>query len=46
MFKTLSSEVREVVWLASVVGGLSVAGVSLAVAAVVVLEHLSAVAHV
>jgi hypothetical protein len=46
MFKTLSNEMREVVWLASVVGGLSVAGVTLAVAAVVVLERLSVAAHV
>ena len=46
MLKTLSSELREVVWLASVVGGLSVAGVSIAIAAVVALEHLSVVAHV
>jgi hypothetical protein len=46
MLKTLSNELREVIWLASVVGGLSVVGVSLAVAAVVALERLSAVAHV
>jgi hypothetical protein len=46
MFKNMALEVREVVWLASVVGGLSVVGVSLAVAAVVVLERLSTVPHV
>ena len=46
MLKKLSSELREIVWLASVVGGLSVAGVSLAIAAAFALERLSAVAHV
>jgi hypothetical protein len=46
MLKVLSGELREVIWLASVVGGLSVAGVSLAIAAVVALEHFSVVAHV
>ncbi len=46
MLKNIYGELREVVWLASVVGGLSVVGVSLAVAAVVALERLSVVAHV
>ena len=46
MLKNAASELREVVWLASVVGGLSVVGVSLAVAAVVALERLSTIAHV
>jgi len=46
MLKTLTSELREIVWLATIVGGLSVAGVSLAVAAVIVMERLSALAHV
>ena len=44
MLKMFYGEVREVIWLASVVGGLSVAGVSLAIAAVVALERLSVVA--
>ena len=46
MLKNLSGELREVVWLASVVGGLSVVGVSIAIAAVIFLERLSVVAHV
>jgi hypothetical protein len=46
MLEKLSTELREIVWLASVVGGLSVVGVSLAIAAAVALEHLSIVAHV
>jgi hypothetical protein len=46
MLQKLSTEVREVVWLVSVVGSLSVVGVSLAVAAAVALERLSTVAHV
>lgn len=46
MLNNIARELREVIWLASVVGGLSVVGVSLAVAAVVALEHLSIVAHV
>ena len=46
MLKSLVGELREVAWLASVVGGLSVLGVTLAVAAVVALEHLSTIAHV
>jgi hypothetical protein len=32
MWKTIVDEVREVVWLASVVGGLSVVGVGIAIA--------------
>jgi hypothetical protein len=32
MWKTIFDEVREVVWLASVVGGLSVVGVGIAIA--------------
>ena len=46
MLQKLSGEVREVVWLVSVVGSLSVVGVSLAIAVAVALEHLSSVAHV
>lgn len=46
MLQKLSTEVREVVWLVSVVGSLSVVGVSLAIAAAVALERLSAVTHV
>ena len=37
MWNTLLDELREVVWLASVVGGLSVLGVAVAVALVAVL---------
>jgi hypothetical protein len=36
--KEILLEVREVLWLASVIGGLSVLGVALAVALVVALE--------
>jgi hypothetical protein len=43
MLKKLSGELREIVWLASIVGVLSVAGISLAVAAAFALERLSAV---
>jgi hypothetical protein len=32
VWKTVFEELREVVWLASVIGGLSVAGVGLAIA--------------
>jgi hypothetical protein len=46
MFRRASTELREIVWLASVVGGLSVVGVSVAIAAAVALERLSAVSHV
>jgi hypothetical protein len=46
MLQKLSGELREIVWLASVVGGLSVVGVSLAIAAALAVERLSAVAHV
>ncbi len=46
MLTKLWSELREIVWLASVVGGLSVAGISLAVAVAFALERLAAVAHV
>jgi hypothetical protein len=46
MLGKLIAELREVIWLAAVVGGLSVVGVSLAIAAAVALEHLSTVAHV
>jgi hypothetical protein len=46
MLNKLSNEMREVVWLASVVGGLSVVGISLAIAAAMALERLSYVAHV
>jgi hypothetical protein len=44
--KKMVGELREIVWLVSVVGGLSVVGVSLAIAGAVVLERLSAFAHV
>jgi hypothetical protein len=46
MLQKMYGELREIVWLASVVGGLSVLGVSLAIAVAVALERLSAVAHV
>ena len=36
---TWRSEVREVVWLASVVGGLSVLGVGMAVGLALALDH-------
>jgi len=38
------SEFREVVWLASVVGGLSVLGVGMAVGLALVLDHWGSVA--
>jgi hypothetical protein len=41
MLHKLSTEVREIVWLASVVGSLSVVAVALAIAAAIALEHLS-----
>jgi hypothetical protein len=40
MLGTLSNEMREIAWLASVAGSLSIAGISLAVAAAFVLEQL------
>jgi hypothetical protein len=46
MLKKMAAEVREVVWLVSVVGSLSVVGVSLAIAAAIALERLASVAHV
>ena len=46
MLHKLTSELREIVWLASVVGGLSVAGVTIAIAVAVVLERLSVFHHV
>jgi hypothetical protein len=46
MLSKISSEVREIVWLASVVGGLSVLGVSLALVAAFAVERLSAVPHI
>lgn len=46
MLEKLSSEVREIVWLASVVGGLSVAGVSLAILVAAALERWPLAAHV
>jgi hypothetical protein len=39
MLQKVTSELREIVWLASVVGGLSVAGVSLAIAVAAALER-------
>jgi hypothetical protein len=47
MLDKLGSEVREIAWLASIVGGLSVIGVSVAIAAALALERLSVImAHV
>jgi hypothetical protein len=46
MLEKISSELREIVWLASVVGGLSILGVSLAVVAAIALERLSTIPHV
>jgi hypothetical protein len=40
MLGTLSNEMRELAWLVSVAGSLSIAGISIAVAAAFVLEHL------
>jgi hypothetical protein len=37
----LGNEMREIAWLASVAGSLTIAGVSLAIAAAFVLEHLA-----
>jgi hypothetical protein len=37
MFEKISREMREVVWLASVVGGLSIVGISVGIAAALVL---------
>jgi hypothetical protein len=37
MLENLSREMREVVWLASVVGGLSIVGISVGIAAALVL---------
>ena len=45
MYEKLSLELREIVWLASVVGGLSIVGVSVALAAALVLERLPAIAY-
>jgi len=41
MLGKVSSEMKEIVWLAAVAGSLSIAGISLAVAAAFVLEHLT-----
>jgi hypothetical protein len=38
-WRTLRPELREMVWLASIVSGLSIVGVGLAVAAVLVLDR-------
>ncbi len=46
MLRKLSGELRELAWLVSVVGSLSVVGVSLAIVAAMALERLSAVPHV
>jgi hypothetical protein len=47
MFKSLLNESLELVWLASLVGGLSVVGVGLAIALALWIERLPAVtAHV
>jgi len=45
MLQKAYSELREIVWLASVVGGLSVLGVSLAIAVAGALERPAAAAH-
>jgi hypothetical protein len=45
MWRNLMSEMGEIAWLAAVVGGLSVLGVTLAIAAAVVLERVP-IAHV
>lgn len=44
MFHKIYGEVREIAWLASVVGGLSVAGVFVAIAAALALERFSVIA--
>jgi hypothetical protein len=41
MLGALSNEMREMAWLASVAGSLTIAGISLAVAAAFALEHLA-----
>jgi len=41
MFAKLSDEMREIAWLASVAGSLTIAGVSLATAVAVVLDRLA-----
>jgi hypothetical protein len=41
MLGTLSKEMREIVWLASVAGSLTILGSSLAIAAAFALEHLT-----
>lgn len=46
MLEKVSSEVREIAWLAGVVGGLSVLGVSLALMAAFAVERLSALPHI
>jgi hypothetical protein len=46
MLDKISAELREIVWLASVVGGLSIVGVSLALVAAFAVERLSAIPHV
>lgn len=46
MRSKISSELREIVWLASVVGGLSVVGVSLALVAAFAVERLSTIPHI
>ena len=46
MLKKIAGEVREIAWLASVVGGLSVVGVTVAVAVAFALERLTVIGHV
>ena len=46
MLKKVAGEVREIAWLASVVGGLSVVGVTVAVAMAFALERLTVIGHV
>ena len=44
MYSSIRDELREVVWLASVIGGLSMLGVGLAVALALWMERLPVVA--
>lgn len=46
MIDKISSELREIVWLASVVGGLSIVGVSLALIAAFAVERMSVFPHI
>ncbi|HJU31331.1 MAG TPA: hypothetical protein VJ740_07750 [Hyphomicrobiaceae bacterium] len=46
MLKKAAGEFREIAWLASVVGGLSVVGVTIAVAMAFALERLTVIGHI